>query len=120
MKKFILQYLVMSYALIYASDPLAIANAITNREQTSILAKWGLQYCLQYDKENLFKPNQYGFLREDVALGKLDLQKYFDDKSFFKEPMNTYRFDRCLSLYWSEEYRLKVYHIVKKYCEICE
>ena len=81
MKKFVLQYLIMAYTIVYAGPPFGEALAVTNATQSSILAEWGLQYCLQYDKENLFKPMEkdkiFG-LRKDVAQGRLDLQKYFD------------------------------------------
>ncbi|GAB0174097.1 hypothetical protein NHP164001_21240 [Helicobacter trogontum] len=43
----------------------------------------GLQYCLKYDKENLFEPITYNKafeLRKDVAQGRIDLQKYLDDE----------------------------------------
>ena len=83
-----------------------------------------LQYCLQYDKENLFKPMEkdkiFG-LRKDVAQGRLDLQKYFDDNyNYLPNAMNTFRFAHCMIIYRLEEYQAEVERIVKKYCKECE
>ena len=112
----------MAYTIVYAGPPFGEALAVTNATQSSILAQWGLQYCLQYDKENLFKPiekDDFFKLRKDVAQGRLDLQKYFDDKHLPDE-MNTHRFEYCMIIYRLEEYQAEVERIVKKYCKDCK
>lgn len=124
MRKFVLQYLIMAYTIVYAGPPFGEALAVTNATQSSILAEWGLQYCLQYDKENLFKPIEkdkiFG-LRKDVAQGKLDLQKYFDDNyNYLPNAMNTFRFAHCMIIYRLESYQAEVERIVKKYCKDCQ
>ncbi|OBV28442.1 hypothetical protein BKN38_09820 [Helicobacter sp. CLO-3] len=124
MKKFILQYLIMACTMVYAGPPFAEALAVTNAIQSSILAEWGLQYCLQYDKENLFEPiekNKPFKLRKDVAQGRLDLQKYFDDNYYYlPNAMSTLRFRHCMDIFGFEKYRSEVERIVKKYCEDCK
>ncbi|TLD84382.1 hypothetical protein LS70_002205 [Helicobacter sp. MIT 11-5569] len=122
MKKFILQYLIIASTIMYAGDPFGEARGVTNAIQSHILAEWGLQYCLQYDKENLFKPieeNKPFDLRKDVAQGKLDLQKYLDTK-YLPKTMDTPHFKHCMIIYKLEEYQAEVERIVKKYCEECK
>ena len=41
MKKFVLQYLIMAYTIVYAGPPFGEALAVTNATQSSILAEWG-------------------------------------------------------------------------------
>lgn len=122
MKKIVLQYIIMAYTIVYAGPPWAEALGVTNTVQSSILAEWGLQYCLQYDKDNLFKPivkDEPFALRKDVAQGRLDLQKYLDNE-YLGNAMDTHRFKRCMIIYRLEEYRSEVKNIVKKYCEYCK
>ncbi|TQR50857.1 hypothetical protein [Campylobacter troglodytis] len=107
-----------------ASPPFSEALAVTNLTQSSILAEWGLQYCLQYDKENLFNPieeNNLFQLRKDVAQGRLDLQQYFDKHhKYLPNTTATHRFKVCMIIYKLEKYNLEIKRIVKKYCKDCE
>ena len=105
--------------VVYASPPFSEALVVTNFTQSSILAEWGLQYCLQYDKENLFNPieeNNLFQLRKDVDQGRLDLQKYFDENhKYLPNTTGTHRFKMCMIIYKLEKYNLEVKRIIKKY-----
>ncbi|MGX3044699.1 hypothetical protein [Helicobacter sp. T3_23-1056] len=124
MRKVALQFLIIPHIVVYASPPFGEALAVTNLTQSSILAQWGLQYCLQYDKENLFKPieeNKLFQLRKDVAQGRLDLQEYFDkNHRYLPNTTGTHRFEVCMIIYKLEKYNLEVKRIVKKYCKECK
>ena len=123
MKKIILQYIFMTHTIVYAASPLIDAYAMTDSNQTHYLAQWGLQYCLQYDKENVFEPITYNKafgLRKDVAQGRIDLQRYLDDECLGRV-MTTRRFQSCMRIYESDkEYKKEVERIVKKYCKDCK
>lgn len=107
----------------YAGPPFAEAFAVSNAIQSKILRDWGLQYCLQYDKENLFiqiledRPFE---MRKDVSQGRLDVKDYLDDELKYYKALNSYRFNFCLRLYNSKEYQQEMERIVKKYCKDCE
>ena len=122
MKRIVLQYTLMLYTIAYAGPPLGESLGVTNTIQSSLLAEWGLQYCLQYDKENLFKSivkDEPFALRKDVAQGKLDLQKYLDNE-YLGNAINTHRFKYCMIIYRSEAYQDEVKRIVRKYCKECK
>ncbi len=107
-----------------ASPPFSESRAVTNLTQSAILAEWGLQYCLQYDKEHLFEPvesNSLFRLRKDVSQGRLDLQEYFDkNHRYLPNTAGTHRFKVCMIIYKLEKYNLEVERIVKKYCKECK
>lgn len=120
MKKIILCCLATICTMAYARPPII---DMPDTLQPVYLAKWGLKYCLQYDKENLFKsPIYLPPLREDVAQGRWELKQYFDEEKKLDENIDDYsiRFVLCMNIYQSYEYIFKVMSIYKKYCKDCK